>query len=178
MKRCSPYHWLTRTTAALFLASVALAQPPRTTNPNQDSIEVYTSFFFFHDNFAKWTEERVAANPSRRAQLVGSSARFLGIAPDEFSKLESITATVTRQLRAVSEEAHEYVAAAAQESAGIDPAKLISFNERRGVIVDAGVARMRNSLSSNSWHGLHAYINERHRQHVNIPRSNPSLNSN
>ena len=43
------------------LAGLAAAQQTDKTHPNQDSPELYLSFFFFHEDFAKWTDERVAA---------------------------------------------------------------------------------------------------------------------
>jgi hypothetical protein len=95
-------------------STVALAQQTGPIHPGQDAPEVYLSFFFFHEDFARWTEARVSADPSRKAQIINSSAKYLGIAPGDFATLETITGQITRQLRALSDEAHSYVQAAAK----------------------------------------------------------------
>src|SRR5437016_10855736 len=97
---------------ALLLASVDFGQQPAPAHPAQDAPELYLSFFFFHENFAKWTEDRIAAHPDRRGQILASSSKFVGISADEFAAL-AITKQVTSSLLALGDEARQYVTSAA-----------------------------------------------------------------
>ena len=60
--------------------------------------------FLLHEDFARWTEARIAATPARETQFLNSSAKFLGISPAGFRALETITSQTTANLRAVSAE--------------------------------------------------------------------------
>jgi len=150
------------------LAGLAAAQQTDKTHPNQDSPELYLSFFFFHEDFAKWSDERVAAAaPADKARVLNSSAKHLGIAPADFAKLQEITSQVVADLRGVGDEARAFV----ESSKGKGPpdrARLIAFDNRRKAIIQAGVAQMKKSLSPASWEGLSSYVNNQHRQHVHI----------
>jgi hypothetical protein len=128
-------------------------------------------FFFFHEDFGKWTEARIAAAPSRKNQIVSSSAKYLGIAPSEFAALETITGGVASELRALSDEAHIYVQSSLKAKGDVDHKKLVSYAARRNAIIQSGIAKMKNALSPESWQSLYSYINNQHRQHVSV---NPS----
>jgi hypothetical protein len=151
---------------ALLLASVAFGQQPTAAHPAQEAPELYLSFFFFHENFAKWTEDRIAAYPAQRARILASSSKFIGISTDEFDALEAITKQVTSNLRALGDEAHQNVSVTAGTKAGVDRKKLADFNVRRLAIIQDGINAMTQTLSPQSWQGLHGYINNQHRQHV------------
>jgi hypothetical protein len=151
---------------ALLLASVAFGQQPTAAHPAQEAPELYLSFFFFHENFAKWTEDRIAARPDQRGRILASSSKFIGISADEFGALEAITKQVTSSLRALGDEARQYVSSAAGTKVGADRKKLADFNARRLAIVQDGVNTMTQTLSAQSWQGLYGYINNQHRQHV------------
>lgn len=153
---------------ALLCSCVAMSQQPTATHPAQDAPELYLSFFFFHEDFAKWTEARMAANPGKRGQLLNSSAKHLGISPDEFSALETISSGITASLRVIGGEAHQYVQSTVKAKRDIDHKALAQFDSRRRAVIQDGIDRMKNTLSPQGWQGLYSYINNQHRQHVNV----------
>lgn len=152
----------------LLACAPVLAQQTVRNHPAPDSTALYTSFFFFHEDFAKWTAARIAADPAHRDRLIASSAHYLGVTPTDFSILETITAQVSRELRDVGNEAHDYVEAASKDREGFDRTALAGYNDRRAAIIEAGVHRMESALSPDGWKALHSYINNRHRNHVNV----------
>jgi hypothetical protein len=170
--------WLTamsRTGFALcLLISPAIAQEQSRVHPAKESHELYLSFFLFHEDFANWTKTRILADPQHETQILNSSARFLGVAPAEFTTLEAVTVETTARLRTVHTEARAFIAASSKTSATIDHTALAAFENRRRVIVQDGVDQIRRSLSTKSWQGLLGYINDRHRLHVTVspPGSN------
>jgi hypothetical protein len=70
------------------------------------------------------------------------------------------------EIRAISQEAHEYVVSANGNLAMPDPAKLSLFENRRRMAVEQGVQEVQRTLSSEGWKALSIYINKRHCQHV------------
>jgi hypothetical protein len=154
--------------AILLCSSVALAQQTPAVHPAQDAPELYLSFFFFHEDFAKWTEARIAANPGKRGQFLNSSAKQIGISPDEFSALETISSDITASLRVIGDEAHQYVQSTVKAKGDIDHKVLVQFDSRRQAVIQDGINRMKNTLSTQGWQGLYSYINNQHRQHVNV----------
>jgi len=150
-------------------ATLGPAQQPGSVHPDAGTPELYMSFFFFAEDFAKWTNARVeAADGAHKSSVLKSSAKYVGVAPADFAKLQDVVTQVTSQLRAVSEEAHAYVQSATSGGGPIDHAVLAAFHERRVAIITAGVEQMKATLSPASWQGLDRYINNRHRQHVTI----------
>jgi hypothetical protein len=137
-------------------------------SPAQDAPELVFVILLFHEDFAKWTEARMAANPGKRGPLLNSSAKHLGISPDEFSALETISSDITASLRAIGDEAHQDVQATVKAKGDIDHKVLAQFDSRRQAVIQDGLDRMKNTLSAQSWQGLYGYINNQHRQHVNV----------
>ena len=142
-------------------------------HPDQDSPDLYRSFFFFHEDFGKWTDARISAETDsvRRDKILESSAKYLGIVPSEFTALEAVTSKVVGDMRAISDEAHAYVVSLKSKGIPADRKVLAAFEARRLAAVTAGVAQMKNGLSPESWQGLYGYINNQHRQHVNVSSS-------
>lgn len=139
---------------ALLLGCTSFGKQPTDAHPAKKASELYLSFFFFHESFVKWTEDRVASNPDQRGRIVLSSSKFLGISPDEFDALTAITKQVTSKLRAVGDEARQYVSSAAASKDGVDRKTLADFNARRLGIIQDGVATIAQTLSTQSWQGL------------------------
>ena len=133
----------TKVVVLLLVCTPLIAWQPVAVHPSPDSTELYISFFFFQEEFARWTAERIASEPSHKEQYIKSAARYLGIAPAEFETLETIAAEVATQMRSVGVEARSYVQSSARTAAGVDDSILTSYGGRREVIIKAGVARMR-----------------------------------
>jgi hypothetical protein len=148
------------------LVTLAPAQQTTSTHPALDASDLYLSFFFFHEDFAKWTESRVTANPSKETQFLNSSAKFLGISPSEFRTLEAITSQTTASLRALSAEAQTAIQAILKSKKTLDPATLAAYDARRQALIQTGIDQMKATLSPQSWQGLSSYINNQHRQNV------------
>ena len=161
---------LRRTTGRVLIVSVlaakGFAQQITATHPAPDASELYLSFFFFHEDFAKWTESRVTANPAREAQFLNSSAKFLGISPREFRTLETITNHTTANLRALSLEAQAAIQATLKSKKTLDSATLNAYDARRKAVIQTGIDQMKATLSPQSWQGLSGYINNQHRNNV------------
>ncbi len=170
----------------LLIATIAVAQPqttnhaqptqdspethatqqPNRAHPAQDSPELYTSFFFFVEDFGKWTDARVAAaDPSDKTRISNSRARLLGIPAGDFAQLQIISTQVAAQLRTASSDSQSYVESA-RRTGSVDRAVLANFHSRRGQIVQSGAEQLKTSLSPAGWQALHRYINNQHRQHV------------
>jgi hypothetical protein len=146
-------------------------QQPKRAHPAPDSHALYTSFFFFVEDFAKWTDARVeAANPGDKARIQSSSAKLFGITAADFAQLKIIANQSTASLRAVGEQAHAYVESTKGDRS-LNRAALASFHSQREQIVQSGVDQLKTSLSPSGWEALHRYINNRQRQHVFVSDS-------
>jgi hypothetical protein len=151
----------------------ATTQPNRA-HPAPDSHALYTSFFFFVEDFAKWTDARVeAANPGDQARILNSSAKLFGITAADFAQLKIIANQSTANLRAVGDQAHAYVESVKGDRS-VNHAVLASFHNQREQIVQSGVDQLKTSLSPSGWEALHRYINNQHRQHVFLSVSQPT----
>ena len=155
------------TLAIILVTFPVFAQQNTGTHPAKDSTELYLSFFFFLEDFEKWTGARVSAEPARKDQMVNSSAKHLGIAPSEFAALESVTTKVTSQLRALSDEAQSYIQSH-KGKGDVDHNALSAYNARRKGLVQSGIEQMKNSLSAGSWQALSSYVNNEHRQQITV----------
>jgi hypothetical protein len=149
-------------------------QQRKRAHPALDSQALYTSFFFFVEDFAKWTDARVeAATPGDKARVLNSSARLFGITAADFAQLRIIATQSTAGLRAVGEQAHAYVESA-KGNRSVNHAALADFHNQRVQIVQSGVDQLKTSLSPAGWQALHRYINNQHRQHVFLSVSQPT----
>ena len=81
---------LSRIVAALAALSFAGSAADQKTHPPQDDPVLYSSFFFFMEDFGAWLDARVAAAPASKTKLMQSAARYLHIDPTELPK---VTAT-------------------------------------------------------------------------------------
>jgi hypothetical protein len=160
------------TLAIILVTLPVFAQQNAGMHPAKDSPELYLSFFFFLEDFQKWTGARVSAEPVRKDQIVNSSAKHLGISPSEFSGVEAVTSKVTAQLRALNDEAHSYVQSK-KGKGDVDYKALAAYNARRNALIQSGIEQIKNSLSAGSWQSLSSYVNNEHRQQitVNPPKS-------
>ena len=142
-------------------------------HPDPDSHDLYISFFFFSENFAKWTTERMTAEPSRKTQILNSSVKYLGIQPTEFPAFQGIISDTCQRLRLVGEEANSFVQARKATQTDVDGSMLMDFQNRRKLIIQAAVGNLKQSLSQLSWQRVAEYVNGEHRKHVSI---SPSIN--
>ena len=160
----------------LLKVSPAQAPPPPVgTVPPPDHPEVYFSFFYFHDDFSRWLEGRLAAYPVRASTLTQGAAKMLRVDQTELATISSVSRSVVAQLSALHAEVKAYSDQARANRLALDPATLQQFQARRQQLIAAGVQQLTTTLTSAGWSGLHAYINDVHRQGMRRLSPPPAL---
>ena len=148
---------------ACFLFSMAISAQTRSVVPPAEDIEVYYSFFNFHNDFAKWLEKRKTEVPQRAEKLNKAAVDRLKIKDSELGLVTAVSATVTSDLDKLAKEVDNFVEKAKVDKKPPDRASLLAFENRRRQIVLQGVDSLKRSLSPAGWNGLHSHINDEHR---------------
>jgi hypothetical protein len=148
--------------ACFLLTTLALAQT-RSVVPPPEDIEVYFSFFNFHNDFAQWLDKRKGEAPARAQNLDKSAADHLRVGVADLPIVKQISGAVVSDLGRSSHDAQAYMETSNSSKTPPDRATLLGFEARRRQIVLSGVDRLKQGLSSSAWNGLHAFINDEHR---------------
>jgi hypothetical protein len=135
----------------------------RSVVPPREDIEVYFSFFNFHDDFAQWLDKRKGEAPERAQKLEKGAADHLRVGISELPIVKQISGTVVFDLGRLSHDAQAYIDKSKNSRTPPDRATLLGFEARRRQIVLSGVDRLKRALPPSAWNGLHAFINEEHR---------------
>jgi hypothetical protein len=123
-----------------------------------DHPELYTSFCFFVDSFSTWLEERAAADPAAKAQLMEAAGAYLKVAADELPKLTAACRALIVELKEIATEAKE-------PDPDLESSKRV---ERRQAAIRGGTRRLQQALSPSSWAGLQKHINGEHRANIQL----------
>ncbi len=162
--------WIPLVFGLLFIG-IARSQTRPVVPPPED-IEVYFSFFNFHNDFAQWLDKRKGEAPERSQKLDKSAADHLRIGIPELPIVKRISGTVVSDLGRVSHDAQAYIEKSNSSKTSPDQAVLLGFEARRRQIVLSGVHSLKLELPSPAWSGLHAFINDEHR--LSLHRVTPS----
>jgi len=153
-------------TVALAVASWLMLAAPMLGQkgpPPQDDPEVHYSFFVFIDGFGQWLDDRIQANPTRRAKLMESAARYLKITPAELPKVIAACRTAVSELKAIEAQSQAHWRGEVQKGKAPDNARARQFETMRQAAIHGGRARLQQALSTAGWSGLQAHINGEHR---------------
>jgi hypothetical protein len=147
-------------------SSAAIALDDSAVHPPKDDPVLYSSFFFFMDDFCSWLDARVAAEPGRKTKLIESAARYVNVQPADFLKLNATSHAVAAALKRINLEAHNYVLELASDGQSPDVERIREFEAQRQTAIQAGLADLNRNISPVSWNGLHAHINGTHRASI------------
>lgn len=165
-------------TAALcsLAGGLVLAQQSGATPLAPDSAELYTAFFYFHDDFSRWLDQTKAAAPAVAGPVSAAQALDLSVAAHfkidnaDLGKMTGVTQSVMAQFKIIDRDWQTYFNSRAKYEQFPDPATLQQFAQRRSQAAMDGVSQLQKVLSPSSWTGLHDYINNIHRpRYRNVP---------
>ena len=158
----------TTTSAALFvLAGVCFGAEPQA-RLQKDHPELYSSFFFFVEDFSKWLDARVTQIPANKTKLMQSAARYLKVDPSELPKLTAFCRSVAATLRQIGGDGQKYWDGEQKLQHSPDAEKMRQFSVKRQAAIQAGIDQLKNQLSKASWDGVYAHINGKHRASIRL----------
>lgn len=128
-----------------------------------DDPELYSSFFFFMEDFSGWLDSRGAANPAAKTKLMQSAARYLKVNVNELPNVTASCRSAAANLRQISVDARGYQDGEAKNGRAPDVAMMAQFEAKRQAAIQSGTAQLKQTLSAASWNGLHSHINGEHR---------------
>ena len=142
-------------------------------NPSPDTLDLYASFFHFHDDFSRWTDNRAAINAPDTSKFLQGVATYLHVTVVDLPKIAVITHAAVASLKSLNAETRAYVDKVLANRQVADKPTLYRFEARRQQIIQSAINQLKQSLSPASWNGLHSYINEEHRRNTRIFVSAP-----
>jgi len=151
---------------ALLLQSAAAQSSIATAVPRSGDPEVYASFFYFHDDFAKWIEERTKADNTHGMKLTQTAGALQKIQVTELPTVTTVSREVIKDLAKVQADRRKFVDQSKTQKKTPDPSTLREYQLQRNLIILSGVLKLRRTLSPASWAGLDSYINTQHRLRI------------
>lgn len=156
-------------TTLLFCCAVAVCpaaqqDPDKSVmHPAANSVELYAAFFQFQEALSREVSKRLETDGIAGEGFKNAACVLLGLDADDFSTAGEVAREVNEQLRALRDEA-----ATLRSSAGkpLDPAKAISYANRRREAVSDAVRRLERRLSKQGWARLQSYLNDTFRMTI------------
>jgi len=133
-----------------------------------DSPELYKSFFYTHNDLSNFAAQKIAAEPASKSRLDDGTAKILQVNQDDLPKITVVSRQVVADLKAIDDEERAHLNKRAKLDLGPDLTLMKGFTSRRQAVVSAGVDKLTKTLPPASWAGLHAFVNERHRQSIRV----------
>ena len=121
-------------------SSAAIAFDDDAIHPPKDDPELYSSFFFFMDDFGSWLERRAADEPASKTKLIESAARYANVQPTDFPRLSATCHAVAATLKRINLEAHNYVQGLASDGQAPDVERIREFEAQRQKAIQSGLA--------------------------------------
>jgi hypothetical protein len=155
------------------LGALAMAQQPAASPFQVDSAEVYIAFFRFQDDFSNWLDQRKANVTAQAAQgLDTATAAHFSVDPADLGKLRGVTTSVMANFKNIDRDMFAYVTGRVQHELLPESGVMDQFAKRRAQAALDGAAQLQQVLSSNSWSGIHNYINNIHRLRYHLGSTN------
>jgi hypothetical protein len=148
------------------------AQSAGSTLPREDP-NLYLMFFDFHYNLSLALEQKKANDFKAGANAEKAVAQFLKVKPTELYKVTEISRGVMAGLARANTDLKAFVDQARAGGREPDSATLQTYDQHRANLIETAVNQLKEDLSSESWNGLHAYINEQHRLHTRLLEFKP-----
>ncbi len=145
---------------ALSFAVACVAQTPKVLSvPRIEDPNLYSSFFYYHQDLINQQQAAKAANPQNSGQLDQQMATLIGVDIKDLPAVVANTQQIMKSYSDLAAERKAYNFKAAPE-AGQPTARQANaeFELKRVRITIEAVRSLNQSLSAASWNGLHNYV--------------------
>jgi hypothetical protein len=116
-----------------------------------DHPEVYSSFFFFVEDFSAWLDARAVKTPANKTKLMESAARYLKVDVSELPKVTARCRSVAATLRQTSSDRQKYWEGETQNNV-VDP---ISWTKKGSFLRWSAALKIKESQCPRSAKVIH-----------------------
>lgn len=135
-------------------------------SPPPDDPGLLVMFFHFHSGLSSALDDKKTQDPSGGAKAEKAVAHTLKVQVSDLPQIAAVTHGFVADLDKLQKDLKAYVDESRGNKHEPDPVTLKQFAQKKQELIDAALRDLRTRLSTESWIGLHSYVNDGFRSHV------------